>query len=79
MIFLLVFGMVVYAATWTAIKVFKLLRSVDGRGPSSALHILQERLARGEIDVEEYEQRRQALEQRQGGVRWMGAKRKAPR
>lgn len=33
--------------------------------PRRALEVLEERLARGEIDVEEFEQRRAALEGRQ--------------
>jgi putative membrane protein len=33
----------------------------DQRGPESADHILEERFARGEIDAEEYRQRKQVL------------------
>jgi putative membrane protein len=36
-------------------------RGVPAAGPNSALQILQERFARGEIDKDEYEERRKVL------------------
>ena len=41
-------------------------RSPTGVGPQQAREILDERYARGEIDTQEYQERRQALE---GGAR----------
>lgn len=52
--------------TWVAViggAVWLIVRSVrgDGRSSSTARELLDERLARGEIGVEEYQQRRDLL------------------
>jgi putative membrane protein len=44
-----------------ALAVWAVLRLSRGRPPDSALSILNERFARGEIDQQEYEQRKAAL------------------
>lgn len=63
-IFMLLFWIFVVAGT--AWLVLTLTRSQSSRGPmdgESAQRILQERLARGEIDVEEFRARRAAMEE----------------
>jgi putative membrane protein len=44
-----------------ALAIWAVLRLSRGRPPDSALIILNERFARGEIDQQEYEQRKAAL------------------
>ncbi len=64
MLFMAVFWIVVIAAAvWL---VTALTRRTDpaasGRGSGTAISVLEERLARGEIDVEEFRARKAALE-----------------
>ena len=60
-IMLLFWVFVIAAIVWLALT---LTRSQTHRpDESDALHILRERLARGEIDVEEFKARRSALEE----------------
>ncbi|MEO6795425.1 MAG: SHOCT domain-containing protein [Candidatus Dormibacter sp.] len=54
-VFLLFWGGVIALILW-AIR-----RATSSRGPDSAIQILQERFARGEIDQQEFEQRKSAL------------------
>lgn len=65
MVFMMLFGLLVVAAV--VVGIVFLVRSgsapSDRPGRSSALEVLQERFARGEIDREEFEERRRALEE----------------
>lgn len=65
MVFMMLFGLLVVAGV--VVGIVFLVRSVSagsGRsGRSPALEVLQERFARGEIDREEFEERRRALEE----------------
>lgn len=64
MIFMWLFGLLVVAAV--VVGIVFLVRSLSAGsvrpGRSRALEVLEERFARGEIDREEFEQRRRALE-----------------
>jgi putative membrane protein len=53
-------GVVIFGIVWAV----RTTTSPRQRDEDSALRILDERLARGEIDREDYEQRRQVLESR---------------
>ena len=54
-------GLVVLVVRWLAGSEHSPFRQAPGAGGRSPLDILKERLARGEIDVAEYEERRRAL------------------
>jgi len=64
---LVFWGGLIALVVWAILSVQSHQR-IGGAGapdqPSKALHILEERLARGEIDLEEFEQRKRALESR---------------
>lgn len=63
MLFMVVFWVFVIAgAIWLALTLAR-PRSERGGGGSNALGILEDRLARGEIDVEEFRTRKAALEE----------------
>ena len=63
MLFMIVFWVFVIAgAIWLALTLAR-PRTERGSSGSSALGILEERLARGEIDVEEFRARKAALEE----------------
>ncbi len=53
---------VVAAVVWLVLTFLRTQTRLGGEEPRSALRILDERLARGEIDVEEYRTRRVALD-----------------
>ena len=57
----LVVGLVVLGVRWLGGSEHSPFRHGPGPGARSALDILKERLARGEIDVAEFEERRRAL------------------
>jgi putative membrane protein len=54
-------GLVVLLVRWLGSSEHSPFRHTPGPGSRSPLDILKERLARGEIDVAEYEERRRAL------------------
>ena len=54
-------GLVVLVVRWLGSSEHSPFRHAPGAGARSPLDILKERLARGEIDVAEYEERRRAL------------------
>jgi putative membrane protein len=54
-------GLVVLVVRWLGSSELAPFRHAPGAGGRSPLDILKERLARGEIDVAEYEERRRAL------------------
>jgi putative membrane protein len=54
-------GLVVLVVRWLASSEHSPFRHAPGAAARSPLDILKERLARGEIDVAEYEERRRAL------------------
>jgi putative membrane protein len=54
-------GLIVLVVRWLGGSEHSPFRHVPRQGERSALDILKERLARGEIDVAEYEERRRAL------------------
>lgn len=54
-------GLAVLVVRWLAGSEHSPFRQAPGAGGRSPLDILKERLARGEIDVAEYEERRRAL------------------
>ena len=54
-------GLVILVVRWLASSEHSPFRQAPGAGARSPLDILKERLARGEIDVAEYEERRRAL------------------
>lgn len=54
-------GLVVLVVRWLGSSEHSPFRHAPGAGARSSLDILKERLARGEIDVAEYEERRRAL------------------
>jgi putative membrane protein len=54
-------GLVVLVVRWLGSSEHSPFRHASGAGARSPLDILKERLARGEIDVAEYEERRRAL------------------
>ena len=54
-------GLVVLVVRWLGTSEHSPFRHAPGAGHRSALDILKERLAKGEIDVAEFEQRRKAL------------------
>jgi putative membrane protein len=54
-------GLVVLVVRWLGSSEHSPFRQATGPGARSPLDILKERLARGEIDVAEYEERRRAL------------------
>jgi len=56
--------MVLFWGGLVALVIWAVLRLSRGRPPDSALGILNERFARGEIDQQEYEQRKTALQRR---------------
>ena len=57
----IVVGLVVLGVRWLGGSEHSPFRHAPGPGARSALDILKERLARGEIDVAEYEERKRAL------------------
>ena len=57
----LVVGLIVLGVRWLCSSERSPFRHAPGAGARSPLDILKERLARGEIDVAEYEERRRAL------------------
>ena len=57
----IVVGLVVLVVRWLGSSEHSPFRHAPRQGERSALDILKERLARGEIDVAEYEERRRAL------------------
>lgn len=54
---------VVAAIVWLVLTFSRTQTRIGGDDPRSALRILDERLARGDIDVEEYRARRAALDE----------------
>ena len=54
-------GLIVLVVRWLGSSEHSPFRHVPRQAERSALDILKERLARGEIDVAEYEERRRAL------------------
>ena len=54
-------GLVVLVVRWLGSSEHSPFRPASRQGDRAALDILKERLARGEIDVAEYEERRRAL------------------
>ena len=54
-------GLVILVVRWLGSSEHSPFRHGPGAGARSPLDILKERLARGEIDVAEYEERRRAL------------------
>lgn len=54
---------VIAAVVWLIVRVARPEQSASTPGQGTALRILEERLARGEIDVEEFRARKIALEQ----------------
>jgi putative membrane protein len=56
--------LVVLAVRWLGSSGHHLLGGPPGQGQARALDILKERLARGEIDVAEFEERKRALGER---------------
>ena len=54
-------GLVVLVVRWLGSSEHSPFRHAPGAGARSPLDILKERLARGEIDVAEYEERRRTL------------------
>jgi putative membrane protein len=54
-------GLVVLVVRWLGTSEHSPFRQAPGAGARTPLDILKERLARGEIDVAEYEERRRAL------------------
>ena len=54
-------GLVVLAVRWLGSAEHSPFRHGPGAGQRTALDILKERLARGEIDVAEYDERKRAL------------------
>ena len=54
-------GLVILVVRWLGSSEHSAFRHAPGAGARSPLDILKERLARGEIDVAEYEERRRAL------------------
>lgn len=54
-------GLVVLVVRWLGSSEHSPFRATSRQGEHTALNILKERLARGEIDVAEYEERRRAL------------------
>jgi len=54
-------GLVVLAVRWLISSEHSPFRHSPRQGEHTALNILKERLAKGEIDVAEYEERRRAL------------------
>jgi putative membrane protein len=54
-------GLVVLVVRWLGSSEHSPFRQAPRQGERGALDILKERLARGEIDVAEYEERRRAL------------------
>ena len=57
----IVVGLVVLVVRWLGSAEHSPFRPAAGAGARSPLDILKERLARGEIDVAEFEERRRAL------------------
>jgi len=60
LLMVLFWGAVVFGGFWLVSR----LRAVQPQTPSSARQILDDRLARGEIDAEEYRARRDVLDGR---------------
>jgi len=60
-LFMAVFwGAIVATAVW-AIRQFRPREADAGGGPPNAMRILEERFARGEIDADEFQRRREIL------------------
>lgn len=62
LIMLLFYGVVIVLAVWLVLWAIRV--SPRGIRPDTALGILKERFARGEIDQQEFEQRKAALSKR---------------
>lgn len=60
----LFWGGLIVVAIWAVRALSGSGRSPSGGGRKGALEILEERFARGEIDADEFEQRRATLERR---------------
>lgn len=54
---------VIAAVVWLIVRLTRPEQGTSAPGQGTALRILEERLARGEIDVEEFRARKVALEQ----------------
>jgi putative membrane protein len=59
LVFLVVYGALIVVAVWLVLWAIRI--SPRGIRPDSALRILNERFARGEIDQQEYDTRKAAL------------------
>ena len=57
----LLFLILIVGGIWLAVRAFRGHEGSSTPGVSSARHILEERFARGEIDRDEFEERRRAL------------------
>jgi uncharacterized membrane protein len=66
---LLIGGLLVFALSLVGGALLLQSRSGYGSGPRRVLHILDERLARGEIDQADYEERRTLLRET-GRLNW---------
>ncbi|MGH3451097.1 MAG: SHOCT domain-containing protein [Haloechinothrix sp.] len=53
--------LIVVGGVWLAVRAFRDGSSSGSSGGSSALRILEDRFARGEIDRDEFEERRRTL------------------
>lgn len=56
----LFWGAIIATAVW-AIRQFRPREVGTGGGPTNAMRILEDRFARGEIDADEFQQRREIL------------------